>query len=70
MIQFVGHNAQTRFDIAQTLSIGQLGKDHAQQLFPAGKVVNLVVALVSFDTLVELVPGQEVDELRKHRLRT
>jgi uncharacterized protein (DUF1919 family) len=70
MIEFVGHDAQTRFDIAQTLSISQLGKGHAEELFPTGKVVNLVIALVSFDTLVELVPGQEVDELRKRRLRT
>lgn len=37
----------------------------AEELFPTGKIVNLVVAVVSFDARVELVPEHEIHQLRK-----
>jgi len=57
---------QTSFDIPQALPIGQLGKGHAAKLIPAGKTLDLVVAIVSPDTLTKIVNWDKVHQLRKY----
>ena len=68
VIQLASRRAQTGLDIAQTLSICQLGEGHRQKLVPAGKAFDLVMAVVAPDALVELVTGEKVHQLRKDRL--
>jgi hypothetical protein len=70
MIEFALHHVQARFDVAQALSIRQLGESHAEELAPTGEALNFVVAMVAFDTLGEFVPWQEVHQLRKDGLRS
>jgi hypothetical protein len=50
MIELALLRAQASFDIAQTLSIGELREGHAKKLIPARKSLEFVVALVTFDT--------------------
>ena len=59
-------HAQTRFDIPQTLPVGQLRKGHTQKLIPTRKTFHLVIALVPFHTLAKLVRGDKVHQLSKN----
>ena len=40
MIELALLGTQARLDVAQAFAIGELGKDHAQILIPAGKSVS------------------------------
>src|SRR5450755_627506 len=68
MIKPRPQGAQAGFDVAQALAIGELGKGHAQKLVPAGKTADLVVALIALDATAKLVRGNEIQQLREHRL--
>ena len=46
---------QTRFDVSEALPVGQLGKRHAEKLIPAGKALDLVVALIALHAAAEFV---------------
>ena len=54
---------QTGFDVTQTFTPRQLGKCQHEELFVSGEFANAAVAVVTGDTLVELVFGQEVEKL-------
>ena len=47
VVQLVRLRAQTRFDVAQTFSIGQLSKGQAQILVEAGKTLDLVLSAIA-----------------------
>ncbi len=51
------------FDVAQTFAPGQLCERQHEELFVGGQFADAEVAVVTGDTLVELVFGQEVEEL-------
>src|ERR1035438_277763 len=68
MIEPRPQGAQAGFDIAQALAIGELSKGHAQELVPAGKTADFVVALIALDATAKLVRGNEIQQLREHRL--
>jgi len=53
-------------DVSEAFAITELGKNHTEELVPAGKGFDLVVAPISFDALAELVAGQEFQELREN----
>jgi len=53
-------------DVSEAFAITELGKNHTEELVPAGKGFDLVVAPISFDALAELVAGQEIQELKKN----
>jgi hypothetical protein len=55
VIEFPLSRAQTNFDVPEALPIGQLSESHAEKLIPARKVFDLVVAVVTLNTLVKLV---------------
>ena len=54
---------QTGLDVTQTFAPSQLGKRQDEELFVSGECANAAVAVVTGDTLVELVFGEEVEEL-------
>jgi hypothetical protein len=56
------------FDVAERVAVTELGKGHAQELAPAGEVPDPFVALVTLDTLVELVARQNMNQLGKDAL--
>lgn len=66
MIQLALCRSQTRFDVSQTFSVGQLGKCHAEELIPAGEALDLVVAVVAFYALPEIVDRDEVHQLGEY----
>ncbi len=66
VIQFPLHGTQACDDVPQTLSIGQLSEDHDHELGIATEASNAPIALISLDTLVELVSRQEIQNLRKY----
>src|SRR5208283_2204187 len=63
VIEFRAEGCQTGFDVAQTFTPGQLRERQYEELFVGGEFADAAVAVVTGDTLVELVFGEEVEEL-------
>ena len=63
VIEFRAQSCQTGFDVAQTFAPGQLGERQHEELLVGGQPADAEVAVVTGDTLVEFVFGQEVEEL-------
>ena len=63
VIEFRAEGREAGFDVAQTFAPGQLCKRQHEELFVGGKFADAAVAVVTGDTLVELVFGEEVEEL-------
>ena len=51
---------QTDLEVAKAFAIGKLGKSPAAELIPAGKGLDLVVALVALATFLKFVLGKEL----------
>ena len=54
--------------VSQTFAVAELAKYHDKQLVPAGEVLDIVVALVLANEVVELAPVQKRGELRENIL--
>lgn len=67
MVELGGLTAQTGFDIAQTLAIGQLRERHAQKLVETSEVFDLVLSVVASDTSAESGQRQVRHHLRKNK---
>jgi len=67
VVELGGLAAQTGFDVAQALSIGQLGERHAQELVETREVFDLVLSVVAFDTSAESGQRQVRHHLRKNK---
>jgi hypothetical protein len=67
VIEFGAQGAQTRFDVAQALAVGQLREPHDQELLVGGERAHPMIAAVAANALVEFVLGQFVHQLGKHR---
>ena len=63
VIEFGAEGRQTGFDVAQTFSPRELGERQHEKLFVGGQFADAEVAVVTGDTLVELVFGEAVEEL-------
>lgn len=68
MVKLWLHGPKTYFYVAQTLSIGQLRKDHHAELIETSKAVDFVVAPVSFDARMESSQGQMLQNLGENGL--
>jgi len=66
VIEFGLIAAEAGLDVAQAFAIGELSEGHAEELIPAGKGFDFVVALVAFDALAEFVGGEKLQELREN----
>src|SRR6266446_3283156 len=67
MVKLALLRAQASFDIAQTLAIGELREGHTEELIPARKTLEFVVALVAFDTTSKSLGRKKVHQLCKDR---
>lgn len=68
VIELGGLGSQTRFDVSETLAIGQLGKGHREKLIPARKALDFVAALVAPHAAAKFVRGgNKVHQLSKNR---
>src|ERR1039458_1510325 len=63
VIEFGAEGGEAGCDVAQTFAPGQLGEGQHEELFVGGQPADAKVAVVTGDTLVKLVLGQEVEEL-------
>ena len=67
VIELWAKGSQTGFDVAQTFTPGQLGECQHEELFVSWQLADAEVAVVTGDTLVELIFGEEVEELGENR---
>ena len=63
VVEFRAEGRQAGFDVAQTFAPRQLGKRQHEKLFVGGEFADAAVAVVTGDTLVEFIFGEEVEEL-------
>lgn len=63
MIEFGAERGQTGFDVTETFAPGELSKSEYEEVFVGGQFADKVVVVVTGDTLVELVFGEEVEAL-------
>ena len=66
MIKFGPQSPQAGFDISEAFSVSELGKGHTEELIVAREFSDPVVALIPLNAFVELVSGQEIQDLRKN----
>ena len=67
VVKLRARRTQTCFDIAKTFPIGQLSESHAQKLIPAGKALELAVAVVTIDASPEFRRRKKIHQLREDR---
>jgi hypothetical protein len=60
------HRVQTDFDIAKALAVRQLRERHRKKLIETGKRAHAMISSITLDALVELVPGEEIQQLCKN----
>ena len=63
VVEFRTEGRQTGFDVTQAFAPSQLGKRQHEGRFVSGEFADTAVAVVTGDTLVELVFREEVEEL-------
>ena len=63
VIKFWTEGGQTGFDVTETFAPSELGESEYEEVFVGGKFADEMIAVVTGDTLVELVLGEEVQEL-------
>lgn len=67
VVKLGGLAAQAGFDVAQALSISQLGERHTQKLVETREVFDLVLSVVASDTTTESGQRQVRHHLRKYK---
>ena len=70
VIKFRLDRSQTDFDVAQTFAVSQLCKRHRQKLIATREVPCPIVASITPDAFVEIVPRKEFHELCEDQLAT
>jgi hypothetical protein len=68
VVEFAAYRGEARLNIAQALSISELSEGHCQELVPTGKALLLMIAVIPAYTLLKLVTGKIVHELRENSL--
>ena len=63
MVEFSCLGPKAGFDIAQTVSVCELGESHTAKLFGTGKGFNFVIAFITVYTSAECVPWKVIHEL-------
>ena len=63
MIEPSPQGAKTGLDVPKTLSVSKLSKSHTQELVPARKGSNSIVARIAFYACSEFVPGKKIHQL-------
>ena len=68
VVELGPHHAQARFDLAQAVSVRQLGEGHDPELLDTFVGADLVVAAVAVDARLKPSPRNELHELRENEL--
>src|SRR5262249_10261619 len=67
VVQLARLCAQARFDVAQTVSIGQLSERHAEVLVETRKALDLVRSAIARDATAKRGQRQMLRDLREHQ---
>ena len=67
VVELARLRAQARFDVAQTFSIGQLSKGHAEVLVETGKALDLVRSAIARHATAKRGQRQMLRDLREHQ---
>jgi len=65
MVEFCFNGAETRFDITEIFTSGNLGKRHGEELIETGQLPDSAIPLIPVDAEIEFIPGDEIEELGK-----
>ncbi len=65
VVELLLAGAQASFYVRQAIPVSQLAKGHAKKLVPAGKGFDLIETPVAAHTPLELLPVNEVGQLRE-----
>jgi hypothetical protein len=68
VVQFAADRVEARLNITQAFAVSELSEAHRQKLVPTGKALLLMIAMIPAYTLLELVPGKMLHELRENSL--
>ena len=68
VVEIVAEGPQAELDVAEALSVRQLGKSHGEKLIAAREPTTLVVATVSLHAGVEVPTSKKIQDLREHEL--
>jgi hypothetical protein len=66
VIEFGLHRPETGFDISKAFSVCELREGHAEKLFEAGKLADVIISSIPSNTLLEFVFGQVIHQLGKN----
>lgn len=66
MVQLLPVGAQTGFDIAQALTSSHLGIREAQKLIKRGKASGPVIATITTNVQIKLMPWQHLQQLSEN----
>ena len=55
MIELAAHCAKACFNVAQTLTISQLGEGESKELIPAGKSAEFIIAIITSHAFLKLI---------------
>ena len=68
MVELGAEGTQADLDVAEALSVRQLGKTHGQKLIAAREPATFVIATVSLHAGVEVATWKKIQDLREHEL--
>ena len=68
VVELAGLSRETRLDVAQALSVGELRERHHAKLFRAGERAGSMIAAVALHDALEARPRQEIHDLCEQRL--
>jgi hypothetical protein len=67
VIELAAHCAEACFNVAQTLTVSQLGEGKSKELIPARKSAKFVIAVITSHAFLELVCRKVIHQLREYR---
>src|SRR6202030_4179294 len=67
VIELAAHGAKACFNVAQTLTVCQLGKGKSKELIPARKSAEFVIATITSHAFLELICRNVIHQLREYR---
>src|SRR5258707_13693384 len=67
VIELAAHGTKACFNVAQTLTVSQLGESESKELIPARKSAEFIIAIITSYAFLELIGGKGVHQLRGYR---
>jgi hypothetical protein len=68
VVKFAADRAEARLNITQAFAVSELSEAHRQKLVPTGKALLLMITVIPTYTLLKLVPGKMLHELKENSL--